>query len=121
MNISDIYVHDGTLHRVTEEPEQARLTMEVELPILERDEVLEPRLLVFEDVYGYEVVEGCINGCPSLLDLRVVGQEGRWARVRLETTVGYREILCGSVRVIKVEQDRSSQGLASASVNNQIP
>lgn len=104
MDISGIYVHGGILHRVIEEPQQARLTMEVELPVLERDEQLEPRLLVFEDVYGYQVVEGCINGYPTLLDLGVVGQEGRWTRVRLDTTVGYREILCGSVRVIRANR-----------------
>jgi hypothetical protein len=100
MNISDIYVHDGTLLRVLEEPEHARIIMDVELPILERNEELEPRRLVFEDVYGYSVVEGCINGCPTLLGLEVVGQEGRWSRLRLDTTVGYREILCGSVAVV---------------------
>lgn len=100
MNIPDIYVHDGTLRSVIEDPENARITMHVELPILERDERLEPRILVFEDVYGYQVVEGFINGCPTLLDLSVVPEGGRWSRVRLETTVGYREILCGSVRVL---------------------
>jgi len=118
MDISGIYVHDGILHRVIEEPEQARLTMEVELPVLERDEQLEARLLVFEDVYGYQVVEGCINGCPTLLDLGVVGHESRWTRVRLDTTAGYREILCGSVRVIKVKQTGCSEPGDDAPVDN---
>ncbi|HSU57330.1 MAG TPA: hypothetical protein VLT36_25030 [Candidatus Dormibacteraeota bacterium] len=99
MDISAIYVHDGTLLRVTEDPANSRVTMDVELPALERNEQLKPRLLVFDDVYGYEVHEGCINGCPTLLDLSVVGQEGRWTRIRLDTTVGHREILCAAVRV----------------------
>ena len=103
MEIPDIYVHDGTLLRVVEEPQHARITMQVKLPILERDEQLEPRLLVFEDVYGYQVVEGFINGSPTLLDFKVVGKEGRWTRIRLDTTVGYREILCSSARVIEHE------------------
>jgi hypothetical protein len=102
MDISDIYVHDGTLLRVLEEPEHARIIMDVELPILDRGEQLKPRRLVFEDVYGYTVAEGCINGCPTLLDLEVIGHEGRWSRLRLNTTVGYREILCSSVRVVSV-------------------
>ena len=99
MDVSSIYVHDGTLNRVVEEPERARLTMEAELPVLPQEERLEPRLLVFEGVYGYQVAEGCINGCPTLLNLTVVGQEGRRTRIHLDTTVGYREILCVSVRV----------------------
>jgi hypothetical protein len=101
MEIPNIYVHDGKIIRVIEEPEQARLTMVVSLPILEHDEQLESRLLIFEDVYGYHVVEGCINGCPTLLNFNVIGQEERWSRVRLDTNVGYREILCRSVRVIQ--------------------
>lgn len=64
LEIPDIYVHDGRLLRVIEEPEQSRITMHVELPILEHDEQLAPRRLVFEDVYGYQVVDGCINGWP---------------------------------------------------------
>jgi hypothetical protein len=75
--------------------------MHVELPILERNEQLEPRLLVFEDVYGYQVMEGYIDGCPTLLDFSVVGKEQGWTRVRLDTTVGYREILCRSVKVLQ--------------------
>jgi hypothetical protein len=31
----------------------------------------------------------------------VVGKEGRWSRVRIDTTVGHREILCSSVRVFE--------------------
>lgn len=104
MDISNIYVHDGThdgtLHRVLEEPDYARIIMDVELPVRERNDQLEPRHLIFEDVYSYSVVEGYINGCSTLLDLTVVGKEGRWTRLRLDTTVGYREILCGSLNVV---------------------
>lgn len=98
--IPDIYVHDGKLLSVVEEPERSRITMYVTLPLLERGEQLEPRRLVFGDVYAYQVVEGCLNGCPALLDLKVVGGEGRWHRVRLDTTAGHREILCASVQVL---------------------
>jgi len=84
--------------------------MQVELAVLEQGEPLEPRLLVFEDVYGYQVVEGYINGFPTLLDLSVVGQEGRWSRVRLDTTVGYREILCSSVKVLDLENQTEPTG-----------
>ena len=110
MDLSGIYVHDGKLLRVIEEPEHSRLTMKDELPVLEQGERLEPRLLVFEDVYGYQVVEGYINGCPTLLDLSVVGHKGRWSRVRLETTVGYREILCSSVKVLDRENQAEPTG-----------
>ena len=99
MNVSDIYVHDGTLLRVIEKTECSQIFMEVDLPDLEQDEKLVPRTLVFDDVYGYRVEEGCINGCSDLLNISAVGTEGRWTWVRVDTNVGFREILCASVRV----------------------
>jgi hypothetical protein len=106
VDTSTIYVHDGRLLRVIEEPDRATLTLEVELPAPERIELCEqfeqliPRLIVFEGVCGYQVIEECKNGCPTLLGISVVGQEGRWSRVRLDTTVGHREILCAAVRLV---------------------
>ena len=104
VDVSKIYVHDGTLLRVNEEPAQSRITFEVELPDIETETVFLPHRLVFEDVYGYRVQEGYINGCPTLLDLSVVGQDGRWSWVRVDTTVGYREILCSAVSVHAVSE-----------------
>ncbi len=99
VDVSKIYVHDGTLLRVFEDPIHSRITFEVELPDIETETIFLPYRLVFEDVYGYRIHEGNINGCPTLLDLSVVGHEGRWSWVRLDTTVGYREILCSAVCV----------------------
>jgi hypothetical protein len=99
MEIPYIYVHDGTLIRVIEEPKHARITMRVGLPMLERDEQLELRFLVFTGVCRYQVVEGWFEGYPALLDLSIIGREGGGMRVRLDTNRGYREIDCSSVNV----------------------
>ena len=99
MAVSPIYVHDGKLLRVIEDNRHSRLMMEVELPILDRGEELEARQLVFEDVRHYHIAEGAIEGPPTLLDMTIVGQEGRHTKVRLDTTAGYREFLCSAVRV----------------------
>jgi hypothetical protein len=103
MEISDIYVHDAQLHRVIEDIEADRLTMEVELPILERDEEQVPRLLVFDDAYNYQVFEQPWHGLVTILDMHVVGEQGRWHQVRIETNAGYRELFCTGVRVCKHE------------------
>jgi hypothetical protein len=105
VNVSTIYVHDGTLLRMHEEPAQSRITFEVELPDIETETVFLPHRLVFEDVYGYRVQEGFINGCPTLLNLSVVGHDGRWSWVRVDTTFGYREILCSAVSVQSASED----------------
>jgi len=99
MEISDIYVHDGKLLRVIEDTQQERLTMEVLLPVDPKSDELVPRLLVFDDVHGYQIFEGRVEGCPVLLNLSVMEKSGQWSRVRLDTTHGYRELYCTAARV----------------------
>jgi hypothetical protein len=100
MEISDIYVHDGRLHRVIEDLAAGTVTMEVELPVLKRAEALEPRLLVFEDAYNYKVFESPMEDRVTILDMNVVGKQGPWHQVRIETNGGYREIFCRGVKVL---------------------
>jgi hypothetical protein len=104
MEISDIYVHDARLHRVIEDIEAGIVTMEVELPILERGEELEPRLLVFDGAYNYQVFEQPWHGLVTILDMHIVGEDGRRHHVRIETNAGYRELFCTEVRVCSHEQ-----------------
>jgi hypothetical protein len=99
MDISSIYVHDGKLLRVVEDAEQNKVKMAVLLPVDPMSEKLAPRLLVFDDVYGYQIFEGRVAGCPTILDLSVVEQSGRWSRVRIDTNHGYRELYCTAVRL----------------------
>ena len=103
MEISDIYVHDAHLRRVVEDIEADTVTMEVDLPILERNESKSPRLLVFDDAYNYQVFEQAWQGLVAILGMHVVGEQGRWRRVRIETNAGYREVFCTGVRVCNYE------------------
>ena len=103
MEISDIYVHDAQLHRVIEDIEKQTVTFEVDLPILEHDEEQEPRLLVFDDAYNYQVFEQPRHGLVTILDMHVVGESGRSRQVRIETNAGYRELFCSGVRVIEYD------------------
>ena len=100
MDISNIYVHDGRLLRVIEDTERDTLTMEVELPASPESEELVPRLLVFEDVHGYQIFDGPFDGIPAILDMQIVGEQGRWRQVRIDTNAGHRELYCTSVRVV---------------------
>ncbi|HVU27515.1 MAG TPA: hypothetical protein VHG71_07225 [Verrucomicrobiae bacterium] len=102
VDVSEIYVHDGKLLRVIEDAKTKTVTMEVLLPASEHSNELVPRRLVFTDVYGYQIFEGRCVGCPTILDLSVVeqlGNLGKWSRVRLDTTHGYRELCCTAVRI----------------------
>jgi hypothetical protein len=95
------YVHDARLVRVIEDTERDTLTMEVDLPISPDSDELVPRLLIFDDAYGYQVFEGPFQGCPAILDLKLVGEQGRWHRIRLDTSAGHRELYCTGVQVVE--------------------
>jgi hypothetical protein len=103
MDISNIYVHDARLHRVIEDIEDCTVTMEVELPILERGEALEPRRLVFDDAYNYQVIERPWDGLVTILNMLVIGKQGRWHHVRIETNAGCGETFCAGIRVCNYE------------------
>jgi hypothetical protein len=99
MEISHIYVHDGTLLRVIEDTAQEKLSMAVLLPASPTSDDLVPRLLVFEGVHDYQISEGRVEGAVTMVDLSVVGRSGSHCRVRLDTNRGFREFYCVSARV----------------------
>ncbi|HTH48006.1 MAG TPA: hypothetical protein VMB21_10875 [Candidatus Limnocylindria bacterium] len=101
MEISEIYVHDAQLRRVIEDVEANLIVMQVDLPILELNEELQPRFLVFEGAYGHQAFEGPTHGVTAILDMHVVGKSECWQHVRLDTAAGYRLLFCLSVSVSK--------------------
>ena len=104
MDISTIHFHDTQILRVIEDCEADTLTMEVEYPVDWEHNVFEKRLLVFEDVHGYQTFDGPFQGCPTILDASIVSTDGRWSRVRLETNAGHRELSCTAVRLIDYDR-----------------
>ena len=109
MKISEIYVHDAQLHRVVEDIKADTLTLVVELPILERNEEQEPRLLIFDDAYNYKVFEQPWDGLVTILNMHIVGREGRWDHVRIETNAGFKELYCTGIRVREHEPNAPTQ------------
>jgi hypothetical protein len=64
LHIRSIYVHDGRLLRVVEDTTLDTVTMHVELPASEWADNFVPRLLVFDDVHGYQVFWGRLQVVP---------------------------------------------------------
>ena len=102
MDISNIHFHDTLILRVIEDAAADTLTMEVEYPVDWENNIFEPRLLIFEDVHGYQIFDGPFDGRPTILGASIISTDGRWSRIRLETNAGNRELNCKSVRLVKV-------------------
>ena len=43
--------------------------------------------------------KGRFKDAPTILDLQIVGEQGRWQRVRIVTNAGHRELFCTRVRM----------------------
>jgi hypothetical protein len=104
MDISTIHFHDTQILRVIEDCEADTLTMEVEYPVDCERNVFEKRLLIFEDVHAYQIFDSPFQGCPTILDASIIGTDGRWSRLRLETNAGRRELSCTAVRLIEYDR-----------------
>jgi hypothetical protein len=100
IDLAGIHFHDTRIIRVIEDATADTLTMEVEYPVDWDLNVFEKRCLVFEDVHGYRTFDGPFQGCPTILDASIIGIEGRWTRLRLDTNAGYRELSCTAVRLV---------------------
>ena len=100
-NLSTIHFHDTQILRVIEDCATDTLTMEVEYPVDWENNVFEKRLLVFDDVYSYQVFEGPFQGQPTILDAEIVGGDGR---IRLNTNAGRRELYCTGVNICEYDR-----------------
>jgi hypothetical protein len=91
MNFDQIYVHDGTLKSVIENPKDRKMTFLVDLPKDEWIDDLIPKRIIFHDVLNYSVHECPEHGERTILDLQIVGVSESRQKIRMETTSGYRE------------------------------
>ena len=99
LDISHIHFHDTQIWRVVEDAESDTLTMEVNYPVDWQNNTFEPRMLVFENAYNYQVHEMPFVGPPTILDVEITGTTGKWSHVRLETNAGWRSVSCVALAV----------------------
>ncbi len=100
VDLSGIHFHDCKIMRAVEDIASHSLTMEVNYPVSwEANEFARERL-VFDDCCNYQVFELPFEGFSPILSGEAIGQEGGWSKVRLETNMGRRELLCRGIRVV---------------------
>ena len=73
--------------------------MEVKYPSNWSDDEFEKGKLVFKEAYNYQVKEIPTLGYPTILDAKVVSEDGGWSKLRLETNAGSRELCCKSIEL----------------------
>lgn len=111
MLISDIHFHDTRILRVIEDTATDTLTMEVEYPADWENKRFVPGTLLFTNAHNYQVFEGPFEGPATILAADIIGNSGRWSRLRLQTNAGYREVTCVAVNLVL--EDAASGSRAS--------
>jgi hypothetical protein len=99
-DFSGIHFHDCKIKRVVEDIQAHSLTMEVDYPVNWEKNEFANRSLVFDDAYNYQVFETPFEGFSTILDGLIVGEENGWGKIKLETNMGRRELICKAVRVV---------------------
>ena len=75
--------------------------MEIDYPVAWEENKFGRRRLIFLDIYNYQVHEQPFVGVPTILNVKIVGQENGWSKLRLETNAGFRELFCKVVDLIE--------------------
>src|SRR5947208_432458 len=101
VDLSSIHFHDTQILKVIEDTQSDVLTMEVNYPVDWNNNEFEKRRLVFQNVLNYQVNEIAFQGPPTILDAKIVLEEEKRTRIRLETNAGHRELSCSAVNLIK--------------------
>lgn len=99
MDLASIHFHDTQILKVIEDTTSDTFTMEVDYPVDWENNKFERRRIIFDDVLNYRVSEGAFQGPPTILDVKVISQDGQRTRIRLETNAGERELSCSAVRI----------------------
>jgi hypothetical protein len=100
IDISEIHFHDCQIKRVVEDIESHSLVMEVNYPVNWEKNEFAKRLLIFDNCYNYQVFELPFAGYSTILDAEIAGEENGWSKIKLETNMGRRELICKGVRVV---------------------
>jgi hypothetical protein len=101
MDLATIHFHDTQILKIVEDTASDTLTMEVFYPVDWENNTFERRRIIFEDVLNYRVSEGAFQGSPTILDDKVISNDGHRTHIRLETNAGKRELSCSAVHLEK--------------------
>jgi len=99
MNISEINWHDSVIERVVEDTDSDIIRFEVDYPVDWDNQKWEKRTIYFTDALYYEVHEGPFAGCPTILDVGIIGEKDARKIVRIETNAGYRQLAFKNLRL----------------------
>ncbi|MGF1686975.1 hypothetical protein L4C36_09805 [Photobacterium japonica] len=102
---NEIFWHDSEIESVVEIPIKDVLIFNVQYPIDWKNNIFEPRSIVFYGCFSYEVVEIPFEGNPTILDgilLSEVGspfQQDGFFKVHIKTNAGDRFITSEKVEL----------------------
>ena len=101
----EIFWHDSEIESVIELPSKDTMIFNVQYPIDWEKNIFEPRSIVFEGYFSYEIAEMPFEGNPIILSATVLSevgspfQQGGYFKVHIKTNAGDRFI---TAKIIKL-------------------
>jgi len=102
-DINEICWHDSQITSVLEIPSKDQLIFNVEYPTDYEQSKYEPKSIIFDDFFLYEVIEIPFYGNPTILNADVIEEVGSpmqtsgFFKVKIETNAGDRFVTAKSV------------------------
>ncbi len=102
---NEIFWHDSEVESVIEIPRNDVLIFNVQYPVNWEKNIFEPRSIVFEGCFSYEVSEIPFEGNPTILGASVLSevgspfQQGGFFKVHIETNAGNRFVTAKKIKL----------------------
>ena len=100
-----IFWHDSEIESVIELPSKDVIIFNVQYPVDWEKNIFEPRSIIFEEYFSYEVAEMPFVGNPTILDAEILSEvssqfkNGGFFKVHIETNAGNRFIKAMKVKL----------------------
>lgn len=97
--LNEIHWHDSEIESVIETPAKDELVYNVQYPEDWSQNIFVAKAITFSGYHSHMVEEMPFEGNPTILAASVVGEEGGYTIIKLETNAGNRFVTAKSVQV----------------------
>ncbi len=98
-NLSEIHWHDSEIESVIEIPAKDELIYNIRYPENWHQNLFVPKAVTFSGYHSHSIEEMPFEGNPTILAVKVVGEDGEFTTIKLETNAGNRYVTAKSLSI----------------------
>ena len=98
-NLDEVHWHDSEIESVIELPAKDQLIYNVQYPENWGQGVFVPKAITFNGYHSHAVEEMPFEGCPNILAVSVVKEEGGFTTIKRQTNAGDRYVTAKGINI----------------------